>query len=100
MRFLCLSELTPTATPAAIRDGTAAEARAAWELYHRGVVRDWAMRGDRPGAMLLLECASAEEANAALAELPMVRDDLIRFQVIPLTPFAPLEALFAPPASA
>lgn len=67
----------------------------AWDYYRRGVLRQIFSRQDRPGAVLLLECDSLVAAEALVSELPLVRDDLIEFQVVPLSPFVNFELLFA-----
>jgi hypothetical protein len=70
------------------------ETRALWQLYHDGVVREMYSPG-RPGAVLTLEAASAEDAEAALAGLPLAAAGLIVFELIELHPFSALEVLFA-----
>jgi len=71
-----------------------AEAIRAWELYLAGVFRELYFRQDRSTAVLLLECASIEEAWAALDSLPLVQAGLIAFEVIPLAPYPGFSRLF------
>ena len=71
-----------------------AEARRAWELYQSGVIREIYFRADRAEAVLILECADANEAQQILATLPLVQAGLIRFDVIPLTPYPGFGRLF------
>lgn len=63
------------------------EARRVLELYQDGVVREIYFRDDKPLAVIVLECESIEEANEALGSLPLVREGLIKFEVIPLKPY-------------
>jgi hypothetical protein len=70
------------------------EARAVWKLYQRGVIRELYFRADRPEAVLILECADVDEAQATLAALALVRAGLIRFDVIPLIPYPGFARLF------
>src|SRR5512139_2270251 len=49
------------------------EAARVWELYRLGVFRELYFRKDRPGAVLILECADIEEAGHLLKTLPLVR---------------------------
>ena len=72
-----------------------AEARRAWELFQAGVIRELYFRADRHAAVLVLECASSEEAQAVLATLPLVAAGLITFEVIPLAPYPGFARLFS-----
>ncbi len=49
---------------------------------------------DEHMAVLILECADAIEAHQALNTLPLVKEGLITFQVIPLIPYSGLARLF------
>lgn len=71
-----------------------AEARRAWELQQAGVIRELYFRADRHEAVLMLECASLEEAHAALNTLPLVRERLIGFELIPLVAYPGFARLF------
>jgi len=74
-----------------------AESRRAWELLQAGVFRELYFRADRHAAVLVLECASTEEAQAVLATLPLVAAGLIAFEVIPLAPYPGFARLFSEP---
>jgi muconolactone delta-isomerase len=74
-----------------------AESRRAWELHQAGVIRELYFRADRHAAVLVLECASTEEAQAVLATLPLVTAGLIAFEVIPLAPYPGFARLFSEP---
>ncbi len=71
------------------------EARRVWELYQAGMIRELYFRADRHAAVLVLECTTAEEALDVLKTLPLVREKLIGFEVIPLTPYPGFARLFA-----
>jgi hypothetical protein len=70
------------------------EMSALWQLYRDERVREMCSPG-RPGAVVVLEAASTQDAEAALADLPLAAADLIVFEVIELHPFRALEVLFA-----
>jgi hypothetical protein len=70
------------------------EARLAWKLYLAGVVRELYFRADQNTAVLVLECASTDEAETMLAKLPFVREGLIRFELIPLQAYSGFARLF------
>jgi muconolactone delta-isomerase len=71
-----------------------AEARAVWELYQSGLIRELYFRADRSEAVLLLECETAETVREILGSLPLVRAGLISFDVIPLVPYPGFARLF------
>ncbi len=72
-----------------------AEARRAWQLYQEGIVRELYFRADRTEAVIMLECASVEAAQAALETLPLVRAGLVAFDCIPLKAYPGFGRLFA-----
>lgn len=71
------------------------EARKVWDLHQAGLIRELYFRADRNEAVLVLECASIEEAKRTLRELPFVREGLIEFELIPLKAYPGFERLFA-----
>ena len=78
-----------------------AEAQRAWELQQTGVIRELYFRADRHEAVLMLECADVDEARLVLDTLPLVREGLIGFELIPLTAYPGFARLFtAPPLPA
>jgi hypothetical protein len=86
--------LLPGATLEKIKPLLEEEARHAWDLYKRGILRENYLRTDRPGAVVVLECADVDEARRLFADLPLVRAGLIEFDFIPVGPFTPWEGLF------
>jgi hypothetical protein len=72
-----------------------AEALAVWGLMQDDVVREVYFRADAHAAVLVLECADADAARAALGGLPLVQAGLIIFEVIPLTAYPGFARLFA-----
>lgn len=95
MKILALSRRQPGVTTEQLQPHQVTEAQRVWQLHKDGLFREMYFRRDRPGAVVVLECATEAEARAALATLPMVEAGLIDFDVIPLGPFLPLEHLFA-----
>jgi muconolactone delta-isomerase len=71
------------------------EAKRAWELHHKGIIRELYFRQDRDEAVLILECKDVEEAQSVLATLPLVKAGFIAFNVIPLIPYNGFERLFS-----
>jgi muconolactone delta-isomerase len=72
-----------------------AEAAKAWELYQAGIVRELYFRADWPCAVLVLECTGVEEARRVLNSLPLVRERLVDFDIVPLVPYPGFARLFA-----
>lgn len=70
------------------------EAKAGWELYKEGVIREMYFRDDKPEAILILECKDLDEAREKLSGLPLVEKGLISFELIPLRPYHGYERLF------
>jgi hypothetical protein len=95
MKILALEKDVPGVTadqfPAHLQD----EARRVWELYKAGIIREMYFRQEKTDAVLMLECADAAEAREVLNTLPLVREKLIDFEIIPLVPYPGLERLFS-----
>ncbi len=72
-----------------------AEAMRVWELYKAGVIREIYFHADRHVAVLVLECRDADEARKTLATLPLAKEKLIDFEIVPLAPYPGFERLFA-----
>ena len=72
-----------------------AEAAKVWEFYQAGVFRELYFRQDRSDAILVLECADVAEANQVFNTLPLVKEGLITFDIIPLIPYPGFSRLFA-----
>jgi hypothetical protein len=95
MKILAIERAVPAADSRAFTPELArAEALQAWALYQNGIVRELYFRTDKTEAVLSLECASVEEAAAALATLPMVQAGLITFELIPLRAYPGFARLF------
>lgn len=95
MKILALEFEQPGATVEDFNRLARSEAAKAWELYQVGVIRELYFRQDRSEAVLILECADVEAAEAALATLPFVEAGLIAFEIIPLGPYPGFARLFA-----
>lgn len=95
MKILALDKMMAGATPEKIYPHLKEEAAKAWELHTQGTIREMYFRQDRPGAVLVMECASVEEARQIIDTLPLVKAGLVDFDIIPLGAFVPLGTLFA-----
>lgn len=95
MKVLALEKDVPGVTEEAFKPYLAEEAARVWELYQAGVFRELYFRRDRPCAVLMLECEGVEEAKGFLDTLPLAREGLIAFDVIPLVAYPGFARLFA-----
>ena len=95
MKLIALEREVSGTTAEQFQPHLEAEAVRVWELYQAGVFRELYFRQDRSEAVLVLECADVEEANHVLGTLPLVREGLISFEVIPLIPYPGFSRLFA-----
>ena len=94
MKILALEHELPGATPGAYQRHALDEARVAWKLHQSGLIRELYFRADQQSAVLVLECASTDEAAGILARLPFVREGLIAFELIPLKAYPGFARLF------
>jgi hypothetical protein len=70
------------------------EARAAWDLYQAGELRELHFRADRQEAVLFLEAPDVATARATLGKLPLVRAGLLDFEFVPLAAYPGFSRLF------
>ncbi len=95
MKILVMPKPREGVTREALTPHVAAEIQAVWELYARGIVREFYTRANEPGrVILMIEAASMGEAQDTLAALPFQRAQLVDFELIPLEPFTGLSRLF------
>jgi muconolactone delta-isomerase len=89
MQFLIVSRRrTESFTDAEFAAHLEDEFEQARVLYADGFIRQIWRRGDRPGACILLEADSEENARERLNTLPLYRAGMIEFSLIPLNPYA------------
>ena len=69
-----------------------AEANRARELYAAGFIRQIWHRDDVPGACMVLEADSLDEARARLHTLPLIRAGMLDVSIVPLVPYAGFNA--------
>jgi muconolactone delta-isomerase len=95
MKILALEKDLPGVSESRFTDEILKEeASRAWQLHQSGVIRELYFRADRDAAVLMLECASLDEARTVLSTLPLVKGKLIDFDVIPLVAYPGFARLF------
>ena len=95
MKILAIEKELPGVSAEGFKEHAKAEALRTWELYQSGVIRELYFRADKPCAVIMLECADVDEAGGVLKTLPLVREGLIDFEIIPLTAYPGFERLFS-----
>lgn len=94
MKILAIEVESPDATPEQFGPLLKPEALRVWDLYAAGVIREAYFDAARHVAVLMLECADVDAAQATLASLPLVQAGLIRFELYPLTAYTGFVRLF------
>lgn len=70
------------------------EARQVWNLYKNGTVREIYFTQNDHRAVLVLECKNETVAKSILNTLPLVKEKLIQFEILPLQAYDGFERLF------
>jgi len=94
MKIIALEKEISTARPLDFRKSAKAEAKALWQLYLEGIVREFYFRKEKHLVVLILEVKNKQTATRALSKLPFVSKKLIEFELIPLIPYPGFERLF------
>jgi muconolactone delta-isomerase len=95
MKILALEKEGPQTTAEQFQLHLRAEAARVYQLYQAGLVRELYFHQDHHTAILILECATLDEAHQVLNTLPLVQAGLITFDLIPLAPYPGFSRLFA-----
>ena len=69
-----------------------AEVPATLQHYLDGTLEQFWFR-EKSGTIFLMNVESVEQAKASLAELPLVANDLMAYEVFPVAPLMPLALL-------
>lgn len=99
MKILVLEKPLSHASAGACEPFLHEEAARVWSLCREGAIREIYFRADRREAVLLMETTDADNARKILSTLPLVRENLIAFDVIPLVPYSGFERLFTSPGA-
>jgi len=94
MKILAMEKEIEGTKPEQFAPHLKAEAAQLWKLVQDGSIRETYFRTDRMEAVLMLECADPVEAQRVLQSLPLVKEGLICFDVIPLKPYTGFARLF------
>jgi muconolactone delta-isomerase len=95
VKIIAIEKDMPGAKPEDFQPHLKAETQRVIELQQEDMIREIYFRQDKLGAVIILECANVEAAQDALNTLPLVKEGLITFDVIPLKPYPGFSRLFA-----
>lgn len=96
MQILAVDKISQGVTAAILEPHLPQELAATINLYLQEKIRTFYFRKDRAGVVFIMECQSVQEAKEILATLPMVREQLLDFDLIPIGPLMPLGRLVGP----
>ena len=94
MKILCIEKEVPGVKDKDYKPHLKAEALKAWELFQEGIIRELYFTQNDHYAVLVLECKDADEAHKVLNLLPLVKEGLIKFNIMPLIPYPGFARLF------
>ena len=89
MKVFAIATSKPTLKPDKLQQYMPAEVRATLQDYLDGTVEQFWFR-EKLGPIFLMNVESIEQAKASLAELPLVANDLMTYEIFPVTPLSPL----------
>ncbi len=94
MKILAIEKQIPGIPEKAFKPLLKSESARAWQLQQEGIIREIYFRADISCAVLILECENVFEADKILHTLPLVKEGLIVFEIIPLVPYPGFSRLF------
>jgi hypothetical protein len=92
MKVFAIATPKPNLTPDKLQQFMPAEVPATLQHYLDGTVEQFWFR-EKLGPIFLMNVESVEEAKASLATLPLVANDLMTYEVFPVSPLKPLGRL-------
>lgn len=94
MQFLVIARVLEGVSMEQISPLVKLEVAKVWEYYASGLVRTIHYIADMSGAVLLFEAPSVEIVDRALAEFPMAKAGILKFELLPLKPYVGITELF------
>jgi muconolactone delta-isomerase len=65
-----------------------------WDLYEKGIIREIYFGQEEHNAHIIMECENKEVAQTVLADLPLVKNKLIEFELTTLGAYTGFSRLF------
>ena len=92
-RILAIGTIRPGADLQQVRRILPGEMQATAELYLQGKIDQWYSLQGRPGVVFILNVTDPARAKEMLEALPLGREHLMSFELVPLGPLTPLRQL-------
>lgn len=92
MKVFAIATAKPTLSPGKLQQYMPAEVPATLQHYLDGTIEQFWFR-EKLGPIFLMNVESVEQAKASLAELPLVANELMTYEVFLVTPLSPLGLL-------
>jgi hypothetical protein len=92
-RILAIGTIRPGADLQQVRRILPGEMQATAELYLQGEIDQWYSLQGRPGVVFILNVTDPAMAKEMLEALPLSREHLMSFELVPLGPLTPLRQL-------
>ena len=92
-RILAIGTIRPGADLQQVRRILPGEMQATAELYLQGKIDQWYSLQGRPGVVFILNVTDPAVAKEMLEALPLGREHLMSFELVPLGPLTPLRQL-------
>jgi len=92
-RILAIGTIRPGADLQQVRRILPGEMQATAELYLQGKIDQWYSLQGRPGVVFILNVTDPAMAKEMLEALPLGREHLMSFELVPLGPLTPLRQL-------
>lgn len=93
MKILAIEKEMPGIADSDYKPWLEAEARKAWELHQKGLIRELYFTDDHC-AVLVLEARDKVHAREIIDQLPLVQQKLIDFELLALTAYPGFARLF------
>jgi len=93
MKILAIEKEMPGVLDTDYQPFLEAEARKAWELHQKGLIRELYFT-DEHCAVLILEARDKAHAREIVGQLPLVQQKLIDFELLALTAYPGFARLF------
>ena len=94
-KVIAIGHVTSRWTPDAIRTVMPREVRETVALYLQGKLDQWFVRKDQPGVIFVFNTGDVREVHDLLEDLPLGRENMMDFDLIPVGPLAPLGLLLS-----
>jgi muconolactone delta-isomerase len=94
MKYLALEKELNKGEKQSIESLLESEARRVYELYLQGIIRECYFSKEGHNAVIIMECKNEKEVHKTLKTLPLVKENIIEFQLFTLLPYSGLNRIY------